>query len=319
MRRPRSTAISIRSPTPSWSIVSNGIALEHARLEVVREEAARVVAGEPERGLGQVVRAEGEEVGVLGDLVGAHARARELDHRPDEVLELALLGRDAHGQLAQPPQLLAEADERVHDLDERRAASARGRRSRRGRSPAPASRRSRGRRARAGTRASRASGSTRAASGSARASARPAPRRARAGTRAAASRAGGSSPAGRPSPRRSPRSRPAGSAAAGRAPQRRPSSSAARIISRISPSRSASANMCSVRQSPMPSAPNSRALAASAGLSAFVRTLSRRIPSAHSRTAEKSSLICGGTSGTEPTITSPVPPSIVIVSPSFSS
>ena len=77
--------------------------------------------------------------------------------------------------------------------------------------------------------------------------------------------------------------------------------------------------MCSVRQSPIPSAPNSRALAASSGLSAFVRTLSRRIPSAHSSTAEKSSLICGGTSGTEPTITSPVPPSIVIVSPSFSS
>ena len=77
--------------------------------------------------------------------------------------------------------------------------------------------------------------------------------------------------------------------------------------------------MCSVRQSPIPSAPNSRALAASSGLSAFVRTRRRRIPSAHSSTAEKSSLICGGTSGTEPTITSPVPPSIVIVSPSFSS
>ena len=77
--------------------------------------------------------------------------------------------------------------------------------------------------------------------------------------------------------------------------------------------------MCSVRQSPIPSAPNSRALAASGGLSAFVRTFSRRIPSAHSSTAEKSSLICGGTSGTAPTITSPVPPSIVIVSPSFSS
>ena len=77
--------------------------------------------------------------------------------------------------------------------------------------------------------------------------------------------------------------------------------------------------MCSVRQSPIPSAPNSRALAASSGLSAFARTRSRRIPSAHSSTAEKSSLICGGTSGTEPTITSPVPPSIVIMSPSRSS
>ena len=88
------------------------VALEDAGLEVVREEAAGVVAGEAERGLRQVVRAEGEEVGVLGDLVGADARARQLDHRPDEVLELALLGRDAHGQLAEPLQLLAEADER---------------------------------------------------------------------------------------------------------------------------------------------------------------------------------------------------------------
>ena len=62
---------------------------------------------------------------MLGDLVGAHAGARELDHRPDEILELSLLGRDADGQLAQPLQLLAEADERVHDLDERRAERSR--------------------------------------------------------------------------------------------------------------------------------------------------------------------------------------------------
>ena len=54
-------------------------------------------------------------------------------------------------------------------------------------------------------------------------------------------------------------------------------------------------------------------------MSAFVRTFSRLNPSAHSRIAVKSSLSCGGTSGTEPTITSPVPPLIVIVSPSFSS
>ena len=97
---------------------------------------------------------------------------------------------------------------------------------------------------------------------------------------------------------------------------RRPSSSPARIISRTSSSRSASTNMCSVRQRPMPSAPNSRALAASAGVSAFVRTFSRRIASAHSRIETKSSFSCGATSGTEPTITSPVPPSIVIMSPS---
>ena len=35
----------------------------------------------------------------------------------------ALLLGDALGQLAQPAQLLGEADERVHDLDERRLAA----------------------------------------------------------------------------------------------------------------------------------------------------------------------------------------------------
>ena len=78
-------------------------------------------------------------------------------------------------------------------------------------------------------------------------------------------------------------------------------------------------NMCSVRQRPMPSAPSSRALAASSGVSAFARTLSRRASSAQSRIVSKSSLIRGGTSGTSPMITRPVPPSIVSTSPSCSS
>ena len=65
---------------------------EHAVLEVAREELALgVVAREPERGLRQVVRPEGEEVGVKGDLVGADTGSRELDHRPDEIREVAAL------------------------------------------------------------------------------------------------------------------------------------------------------------------------------------------------------------------------------------
>ena len=67
------------------------------------------------------------------------------------------------------------------------------------------------------------------------------------------------------------------------------------IISRITGSRSSAMNMCSVRQRPMPSAPSSRAFAASSGVSAFARTASLRNPSAHSSTVSKSSLICGGT------------------------
>ena len=43
---------------------------------------------------------------------------------PQQVLDRRLLGRDALGQLSQARELLAEADERVHDLDERRVARA---------------------------------------------------------------------------------------------------------------------------------------------------------------------------------------------------
>ena len=53
------------------------------------------------------------------DLVRADARAGELDHRPAEVLVQPFLLGDAHGQLAEPAQLLGEADEWMHDLDER--------------------------------------------------------------------------------------------------------------------------------------------------------------------------------------------------------
>ena len=97
---------------------------------------------------------------------------------------------------------------------------------------------------------------------------------------------------------------------------RRPSSFAARIISRTTGSRSSAMNMCSVRQRPIPCAPKSRALAASAGVSAFARTCSRRCSSPQPRTVSRSSFTCGGTSGTSPMITAPVPPSMVRTSPS---
>ena len=64
------------------------VALEHAVLEVEGEELALgVVARHAERRLREVVRAEREEVRDLGDLVGAQRGARQLDHRPAEVLE----------------------------------------------------------------------------------------------------------------------------------------------------------------------------------------------------------------------------------------
>ena len=77
------------------------------------------------------------------------------------------------------------------------------------------------------------------------------------------------------------------------------------IIARIFGWRSASMNMCSVRHRPMPSAPNSRARRASAGVSAFARTPSRRNSSAQSSTVSKCLLISGATSGTSSIVTLP--------------
>src|SRR5206468_6094502 len=96
------------------------VPLEDSVLEVVREELAfGVVAREAERRLREVVRAEGEEVRLRRDLVGAQRGARELDHRPAQVLDGRLLRGDTLGEVAEPRELLAEADQRVHDLDER--------------------------------------------------------------------------------------------------------------------------------------------------------------------------------------------------------
>src|SRR4051812_6685231 len=64
------------------------VPLEHALFEVEGQELALcVVARHAEGRLREVVRAEGEEVRDLGDLVGAKRGARQLDHRPAEVLE----------------------------------------------------------------------------------------------------------------------------------------------------------------------------------------------------------------------------------------
>ncbi|MCY1238784.1 hypothetical protein D9M72_515410 [compost metagenome] len=70
--------------------------------------------------------------------------------------------------------------------------------------------------------------------------------------------------------------------------KRRPASSSARIISRMTLMRSSSKNMCSVRQRPMPSAPKERAARASAGVSALVLTVMRRLASAQAMILPKS-------------------------------
>ena len=96
--------------------------------------------------------------------------------------------------------------------------------------------------------------------------------------------------------------------------------SSARIMRRTIGRRSSPRNMCSVRHSPMPSAPNRRALAASGPLSALARTASwpLRILSAHPRMVSNSA---GASACAElrprPSTTRPVVPSMEMMSPSF--
>ena len=93
-------------------------------------------------------------------------------------------------------------------------------------------------------------------------------------------------------------------------------SSLAMIISRTMAMRSSLKNMCSVRTSPMPSAPNSRALAASAGVSTLARTLVVARFCAQRRISRNSSDSSGSTSGRAPLMTSPVAPFSVMTWPS---
>ena len=96
---------------------------------------------------------------------------------------------------------------------------------------------------------------------------------------------------------------------------RRCSDPSAMIIARIFGGRSAAVNMCSVRQSPIPSAPSSRARRALSGSSAFARTPSLRSSSAQPSTRSKYSLTWASTSGTSSSVTQPRVPSIAIRSP----
>ena len=82
--------------------------------------------------------------------------------------------------------------------------------------------------------------------------------------------------------------------------------------------RSSSKNMCSVRHSPMPSAPNLIAARASAGVSALARTFSLRTPSAHFISVANSPASAGSSIATLPASTWPVEPSMVSMSPFFS-
>ena len=205
-------------------------------------------------------------------------------------------GRLLDHALDQPPhdrELLLVGHERDHHLEPRPLR--RPRRPHAG-SPAPASRRSPGGALRAAGPASRASGWSLRARAPARGCAR-APR----GRRTARSRPllardhldGGQelvkrrveqADRDRSPPSRNIPSKSSCWSGSSRSSASRRSSPSAMIIPLIFGWRSEAMNMCSVRQSPIPSAPNTRARLASPGVSAFVRTPSLRRSSAQAST-----------------------------------
>ena len=101
--------------------VSERIALVDLVVVVVAQELARVVTAEAEGHLGQIVGAEAEELGLLGDLVGGQGRARDLDHGAHLVLHLHAGVRDqlvggGHDHVLDKLQLLDLANQRDHDV-----------------------------------------------------------------------------------------------------------------------------------------------------------------------------------------------------------
>src|SRR5579862_412552 len=92
------------------------VALDDSLPLIGAEKSAGIVARQAEGGLGQVVGAEAEELGRLGDLVGDQRRPRQLDHRADEIALVPDLAGDAVDQRLQHLELLLDGDQRDHDL-----------------------------------------------------------------------------------------------------------------------------------------------------------------------------------------------------------
>ena len=124
-------------------------------------------------------------------------------------------------------------------------------------------------------------------------------------------------PAGPPSPRRCPRSRTAGTGAAGRAPSRRPVlvGGEDHLLHDREPLLAEEHVLGAAEADPLGAElARLRGVLGRVGVRAHLAGGAPRRPSRGC--VSKSSLICGGTSSTSPTMTRPVPPSIVIMSPS---
>src|SRR5258706_1403402 len=99
-----------------------GIAFDQAARQIFAQEASRVVAAHPERGLRQIIRAEAEKLRRLGNFAGHQSGPRQFDHGSDQIGRLpAPLGRDLIGYGCdtgrQEIWLALEADQRQHDFE----------------------------------------------------------------------------------------------------------------------------------------------------------------------------------------------------------
>ena len=56
-------------------------------VDIVLQEASGIVAADAQSGLGEIVGAEAEEGGILGDLASGKGGAGQFDHRADEVVD----------------------------------------------------------------------------------------------------------------------------------------------------------------------------------------------------------------------------------------
>ena len=109
-------------PTPSWSSVWNGSSGSSFFFRYSGTKEPMSSRLKPKRHLRQVVRAEAEELRRLGHLVGRQRRARQLDHRADQVVELLELvlrlhlDDDAVNDLLLVVEFGLGAGDRDHDL-----------------------------------------------------------------------------------------------------------------------------------------------------------------------------------------------------------
>ena len=99
-----------------------GILGEDALLDVIDQETLLgVVTADAESGLGEIVGAEGEELGVLGDLISRQGCTGDFDHRAEFVIDFdALFRHDFFGHSFQGGSLHLEfvhmAGQRDHDF-----------------------------------------------------------------------------------------------------------------------------------------------------------------------------------------------------------